>query len=68
MPRKPAQADCLRTFGAETCSYRVGESALCPGEIQIVQYASRLVGPLTPAAARELAANLVTAANAIEGK
>lgn len=65
MAKKPTQGEMARKFGNEVCSYQVGESALRPGEGQISQYASRLVGPLTPAQLRELAANLVVCADAI---
>jgi hypothetical protein len=65
-PKKPTQADYRRKFGDEVCSYFVVESAAHPGEIQINQYASRLIGPLTPAKARELAANLIAGADAVE--
>ena len=60
------QADYRRRFGKEVCSYFVVESSRHPGEIQINQYASRLIGPLTPAQARELAANLVAGADAVD--
>jgi hypothetical protein len=66
-PKRYTQADYRQRFGDEVASYFVVESALRPGEIQINQYASRLVGPFTPARARQLAANLIAAANAIEG-
>jgi hypothetical protein len=39
---------------------------LQPGEIQVCQYGTRLVGPLSPAKARELAANLNAMADVIE--
>ncbi len=71
--KKPAQGDSLRTFGdlnaygqREVCSYRVGESARNPGEIHIVQYSSELVGPLSVADARKLAANILAACDALE--
>lgn len=60
------QADYRRRFGKEVCSYFVVESSLHPGELQINQYASRLIGTLTPAQARELAANLIEGANVVE--
>lgn len=60
------QADHRRKFGDEVCSFFVAESALHPGEIQINQCASRLIGPLTPAQARELAGNLLRAASVCE--
>jgi hypothetical protein len=62
------QADCLRRFGDETSSYFVGESAQQPGQVQICQYASRLVGPISPAQARAIAAHLIAAADAIESR
>jgi hypothetical protein len=64
-PKKPSQGDSLRTFGA-VCAFTVGESAQHPGEIHITQYASELVGPLSVADARKLAANILAACNAIE--
>lgn len=68
MAKRIAAGENTRTFGNEVCSYRVGESAAHPGEGQICQYSSKLVGPLTPAQLRELAANLLAAADALEGK
>jgi hypothetical protein len=59
------QADYRRAFGA-VCSFAVVESSRHPGEIQINQYSSCLVGPLTPVQARELAANLIAGADACE--
>jgi hypothetical protein len=65
MAKRIAAGENLRTFG-EVHSFRVGESAAQPGKIQICQYASSLVGPLAPAQIRELAANLLAAADAVE--
>ena len=68
-PKRITQADCLRRFGDETfSSYYVGESAQHPGQVQIVQYSTRLVGPILPAHARALAAQLIAAAEAIEAE
>lgn len=66
MAKRTAAGECLRTFGEAVNSFYVGESARYPGEIQICQYASSLVGPLSPAKIRELAANLLAAADALE--
>jgi hypothetical protein len=63
--KHPTQADCLRLFG-DTSSYCVGEVAQQPGQIQIVLYSTRLVGPISTARARVLAAQLIAAAEAIE--
>jgi len=65
---KPTQGACRGTFGREVASYYVGESALHPGQVQVCQYSSRLVGPLSPAQARELAANIIAAADALEAR
>lgn len=66
MAKKPTQGTSLRSFG-EIASFRVGESALHPGEVHITQYGSELVGPLSLAQARSLAVALLTACDAIEG-
>lgn len=63
--RKPTQGELLRSFG-EVCSFVVGESAQHPGEGQISQYSSQLVGPLTPTQLRALAANLNACADALD--
>jgi hypothetical protein len=69
-PKKkhPTQGDCLRRFDDNSSSYGVGESAQQPGQVQIVQYSMRLVGPISPARARMLAAQLIAAAEAIEAR
>lgn len=66
MAKRIAAGTNLRTFGDAVCSFVVGESAQHPGEIQICQYSSSLVGPLTPAQVRQLAAHLLAAADAVE--
>ena len=63
--KRIASYETLRKFG-EVRSYVVGESAQQPGLIHITQYASRLLSPMTPAQARELAVNLILAANTLE--
>ena len=65
MTRRIPHGESLRTFG-EIRSYVVGESAQRPEHIHITQYGSRLLSPLTPAQARELAVNLILAADAID--
>ncbi len=65
--RKPNQADLARRFG-DACSYVVGESALNPGEVQISQYASLLVGPLSTSAARAIAMAMLAACDAIDAE
>ena len=64
--KRLTQADCLRQFGDGTSAYIVGESAQQPGLVQIVQYSTLLVGPISPVRARALAAQLIAAAEAIE--
>ena len=65
--RHPTRGECLRRFGDESnTTYYVGESAQQPGLVQIVQYSELLVGPISPARARALAAQLIAAADAME--
>lgn len=67
--KRITQGANLRTFGKDNgvCSYVVGESELHPGQGHITQYSSELVGPLTAAQLRELAANLLACADALDG-
>ena len=66
MAKRIREGTILRVFGIVS-SYTVGESARDPGTVEITQFGASL-GNYTPVQARQLAAILVSAANAIEAK
>ena len=65
MAKRIREGDSLATFGTVR-SYTVGESAQMPKHIHVTQYGGEQLSPMTPAQARELAINLILAADTIE--
>ena len=63
--KRISAGDSVRTFG-NVCSFVVGVTERHRDEVHIKQYSTELVGPLSVVKARELAAAIIAACDAID--